>query len=149
MSQGGWRRGCIALVLVALLACGAGLLLVPRQDPADFVYPGAVANPNFPAQQVGLYGAYTTGDSLDQVAAWYAGRGLTSTRELLGSRPSVSGSRGTPVRLALPGTGRALRIGRAITYRAVALGPRTAVNLWCEPPCLPSDPPWSFLQLGP
>ena len=134
----------LLLLLVLLLLGGLGALFFVGQ-PRPLVYPGAVPHLGTPAQQLGLYGAYETPDSVDLVAAWYARQGVLGQRELLGGAPSVSGQTARPWWTGLPLVGRRLPGGRVFYYRAVASGARTVINLWCDPPCRPGDPPLPFL----
>jgi hypothetical protein len=139
------RLGCLILLVIGLLSCGGlGVLVNAGQGPA-LIYPGAVPHLGTPAQQLGLYGAYETADSVEMVAAWYARQGVLGQRELLAGRPSASGRTERPWWTELPVLGRRLPGGRVFYYRAVAAGPRTVINLWCDPPCRPDDSPLSGL----
>jgi len=119
-----WWLGA-GLLLAALLGVAVLTCVIAHDNPADFVYPGAVAGAAGSAAALGLYGAYETPDSADAVAAWYAARGRPASRSTLGGLPSVAGSRGRVARVPVPGSGRrSVSAARSITWpSAMAHGP--------------------------
>ena len=140
------RYGFAAALLACVLACGAPVALLPHDSPAAFVYPGAVPSRATPLPQLGLYGAYETGDSVDTVVRWYAARGITGSAMAGGG---AAGSGGRQARVPIPGLPRALLLGREVYYMALADAGHTLINIWCRPICLPSDASPLPVLLGP
>lgn len=145
-----WRSGCVLLLIGAGLACGGLFVLLPRTNPGEFIYPGAVPVRTPDPALLGLYGVYATADPVDRVADWYTRQGLLGTHELIaGSIPSATGGSGGTARVPMPATHAGLRLGRELHYLAIDRGGTTIINLWCMPLCRPDDPFWAGVQLVP